>query len=78
MNPLKIFNEDNRPEQKSVNIEYTILEKDVVGFAEGVQSVLLDLGYDFAYDETSPPDKNGEVTYKVFGVKKEVIDIDEE
>ena len=78
MNPLKIFNEDDVPIQEPINLEYTVLEKDVVAFSEGVQSVLLDLGYDFAYDETSPPDKNGEVTYKVFGVKKEVIDIDEE
>lgn len=54
-----------------MTLSYIVPEKDIVAFAEGVMSTLFDLEYDFSYDETSPPNDKGDVTYRVFNVKKE-------
>ena len=42
-----------------------IPDADVAAFTEGVQMTLSQLNIKVDYDETSPPDKEGEVTYSV-------------
>lgn len=43
----------------------------VAEYCEGILDCLGKLGYDWDYEETSPPDKDNEVTFKVIGIKKE-------
>lgn len=46
-------------------------DKDAAVFGTAVILTLDELGIEYEYDETSPPNEKGEVTYKVVGVKHE-------
>ncbi len=52
------------------NLEFVVAEANIVEFSEGVLDTLDQLKFTFDYDETSPPDEKGNVTYKVIGVRK--------
>lgn len=54
-----------------MNLEFKVLEKDVVAFSVGVLEAVEALGYTYDFDETSPPNEDGETTYKLINVRKE-------
>ena len=54
-------------------LEFVVPEGDIESFATGVIDTLeqlAELGIDYDFDETSPPNEEGEVTYRVYGVRK--------